>query len=534
MRVEAKRLLDAVDRLAGLGFEHHPVGQHRPGVGVVGVDPERGVEFRHRLAPVAAIEPDIAEDHVAGGIVGVQRDRLAGGGQRQPAIGLGHVAELRPAHPVVDRQPGMRLGEVGIELDRLQDQRPGRPVGLAGIRHHDPAAHEQVIGLEAGRPPPRHRCRRRQHLGERGDHPPHDLVLQHEEIGQVAVEALGPEMAVGGRLDQLDVDPHPGRGPPHAALDDVAHAQLAGDGADVDRRRAIGEARIAGDDEQAGDLRQVGDEVLDQPVGEIFLVGIAAHVGEGQHRDRRLARQRRRLLCRRGAGRPALPADPEDADRPGDVLDRAFAQRLEAEGQLAFDVVVDGVGHHDPAGLGEAFQPHRDIDAVAEDVAILDQDVAEIDADAELQPAAGGLGVIARGHRLLQRHGAAHRVQQAGELGEEPVAAGAGDAAAMVGDLRPDHVAQRCPHAAERALLVALDQPGVAHDVGRENGGKPPLRPGGLPRFGRDDHVDSQASCRKPDLLPAAPSDGQITSAWPFACSESATQSRPRAASATW
>jgi len=58
------------------------------------------------------------------------------------------------------------------------------------------------IGAAAGIPRP-----------SAANHPPHDLVLQHEEIGQVAVEALGPEMTVGRRLDQLDIDPHPGSPP---------------------------------------------------------------------------------------------------------------------------------------------------------------------------------------------------------------------------------------------------------------------------------------------------------------------------------
>jgi hypothetical protein len=47
-------------------------------------------------------------------------------------------------------------------------------------------------------------------------------------------------------------------------------------------------------------------------------------------------------------------------------------------------VVAHRPGNADPAGLGERFQACRDIDAVAEDVAFLDNDVAEVDADAEL------------------------------------------------------------------------------------------------------------------------------------------------------
>ena len=34
------------------------------------------------------------------------------------------------------------------------------------------------------------------------------------------------------------------------------------------------------------EMRQCGNDVLGQPVGEKFLLGIAAHVDEGQDRDR--------------------------------------------------------------------------------------------------------------------------------------------------------------------------------------------------------------------------------------------------------
>ena len=40
----------------------------------------------------------------------------------------------------------------------------------------------------------------------------------------------------------------------------------------------------------------------------------------------------------------------------------------------------------DAAGLGQRLQPGRDIDAVAEEIAALDDDVAEIDADAQADP----------------------------------------------------------------------------------------------------------------------------------------------------
>ena len=51
----------------------------------------------------------------------------------------------------------------------------------------------------------------------------------------------------------------------------------------------------------------------------------------------------------------------------------------------------------DAAGPGDAFEPRGDVDAVAEDVVVLDDDVAEIDADAEFDAPVLGDVVVAVG-----------------------------------------------------------------------------------------------------------------------------------------
>ena len=40
------------------------------------------------------------------------------------------------------------------------------------------------------------------------------------------------------------------------------------------------------------------DDLLDHAVGEILLLGVAAHICKRQYRDRRLVRQRKRHFCR--------------------------------------------------------------------------------------------------------------------------------------------------------------------------------------------------------------------------------------------
>ena len=71
----------------------------------------------------------------------------------------------------------------------------------------------------------------------------------------------------------------------HAPFEDVTHAEAFADLADVDVLALERERRIAGDDEELRELREGRDDVFGDAVGEIFLLGVAAHVGEGQNGD---------------------------------------------------------------------------------------------------------------------------------------------------------------------------------------------------------------------------------------------------------
>src|SRR4051794_24403597 len=76
-----------------------------------------------------------------------------------------------------------------------------------------------------------------------------------------------------------------------------------------------------------------------------------------------------------------IGAHPIDPHRPRDVLQRRFADIVEIEIEPARGVLLNPRRDADAARLGNAFEPRRDIDPVAENVAVLD-DVALVDADA--------------------------------------------------------------------------------------------------------------------------------------------------------
>ena len=64
---------------------------------------------------------------------------------------------------------------------------------------------------------------------KRGDDLGRDVVLHGEDVGQVPVVPLGPQVSAGRRVDELRGDPDPGSRFPHAPLEDMAHAEALPD-----------------------------------------------------------------------------------------------------------------------------------------------------------------------------------------------------------------------------------------------------------------------------------------------------------------
>ena len=138
-------------------------------------------------------------------------------------------------------------------------------------------------------------------------------------------------------------------------------------------------------------------------------------------------------------------------------------------------MVVGGAGDGDAARLGQRLHAVGDVDAVAVDVVALDDDVAEIDADAEIEPLLGRHGGVALRLLLLHLDGAAHGVDDAGELDQQAVAHGLDQPPVMGGDLRLEDLLQVGLEAGARALLVDLAQAAIADDIGDQDGGEPTL-----------------------------------------------------------
>src|SRR5215471_9967019 len=157
--------------------------------------------------------------------------------------------------------------------------------------------------------------------------------------------------------------------------------------------------------------------------------------------------------------------------RPSDVLDPLLAAVLEGNVELVADLVAHYPADTDFSRRSQSFEPCGDIDAVAVNVALVEDHVAQIDADAEFDPLLHRHVGVALDHRPLHRYCAAYRVDDTREFDEQPVAGGLDNAASVLLDLGITQLAADRFQRGEGTLLVCAHQPRIPGDVGGQNRG---------------------------------------------------------------
>ena len=113
-------------------------------------------------------------------------------------------------------------------------------------------------------------------------------ILDVEDVGEVEVVDLGPELGPGLGGDEPGRDAHALAVPPDAALDEVAHAERRPKRPGVDLA-ATGGRRVAGHHREPAVAAEEADHVLGEAIGEVLVLQVLAEVLERHHRDRRLA-----------------------------------------------------------------------------------------------------------------------------------------------------------------------------------------------------------------------------------------------------
>src|SRR5215467_6297970 len=114
-----------------------------------------------------------------------------------------------------------------------------------------------------------------------------DFVLDCEYVCKLAVVAFGPQMITVLSVDELRRHTDAAAGASNAAFEDRADSQRFGNLGDVLVLAAEGESGGAGRDLEIGNVGQEVDDLLSQAIAEVFIVGVAAHVDEGQNCDGR-------------------------------------------------------------------------------------------------------------------------------------------------------------------------------------------------------------------------------------------------------
>jgi hypothetical protein len=120
----------------------------------------------------------------------------------------------------------------------------------------------------------------------------------------------------------------------------------------------------------------------------------------------------------------------------GDVLEFTEAEIIEGNIELAGDVLENPTGDRNATGRRQLLEPGGDIDAVTQYIAVIFDDVADMDGHTKIEASIVRLVAIAFGHLALHQGGTGHCVNHRGEFGEKPVASGFYDPPAMLADYR--------------------------------------------------------------------------------------------------
>lgn len=139
-------------------------------------------------------------------------------------------------------------GRAQLQLARKSDRFGREPVVR---RHRLPA---QVLGVGPGRMQASAALGLGMHhlqMQRPGDGLRH-LGLQHDQVLPAAVAAIGPQLGTALRVDEAQIQPHLVAEPLDAAFEDVAHAEVATDLANLDRLALVRVGGAAGDDEAVG------------------------------------------------------------------------------------------------------------------------------------------------------------------------------------------------------------------------------------------------------------------------------------------
>jgi hypothetical protein len=113
------------------------------------------------------------------------------------------------------------------------------------------------------------------------------------------------------------------------------------------------------------------------------------------------------------------------------IFEALFAYVFKADIKLALSIFLDASRNANSTRFGQAFQARGNINAVAEDIPRINQNVSHVDAYSKVDSAILGNDGITRRYFLLDFDSAKSGVNRAGKLNESGIAGRINNAAAM-------------------------------------------------------------------------------------------------------
>src|SRR5205823_3672597 len=107
-----------------------------------------------------------------------------------------------------------------------------------------------------------------------------DFVLEGKYVFEVAIVALGPDVAPRRAIDQLRCDPHSSARLPYTALEDVANLELPRDLRHIDMLALERERGVTRRDPERRNFGEIGDDVFADAIRKVFLFRLTTHIGE--------------------------------------------------------------------------------------------------------------------------------------------------------------------------------------------------------------------------------------------------------------
>ena len=137
---------------------------------------------------------------------------------------------------------------------------------------------------------------------------------------------------------------------------------------------------------------------------------------------------------------------------------------VELARRLAVQTVIGGIGNQDRARLSQGFQTGCNIDPIAKDILLLENNLADMNADTKPND-------VMVFQTVLNIERAVYGIRNAGEFDDPAIAHAFDDIAAMRHYSGFEQLAPEFPEDIKRARLILPHKTGIIHDIGGNDGG---------------------------------------------------------------